>query len=150
MENVQRSCLKFAHFMSFPGDGDCSWEHVARKTLSYPVMCVASCQIQPGRSALATTCLACQYVHVLQIQHCITNTLISCKYASRTHQFIANLVSEIGRNYSQKASHSPSQATHVSSSNWIYTFPLCRGWVVAQQTRRLREKRFLDNLICKE
>ena len=27
--------------MSFPGDGDCSWEHVARKTLSYPVMCVA-------------------------------------------------------------------------------------------------------------
>ena len=41
MENVQRPCLKFAHFMSFPGDGDCSWEHVARKTLSYPVMCVA-------------------------------------------------------------------------------------------------------------
>ena len=27
--------------MSFPGDGDCSREHVARKTLSYPVMCVA-------------------------------------------------------------------------------------------------------------
>ena len=27
--------------MSFPGDGDCSREHVARKTLSYPVMRVA-------------------------------------------------------------------------------------------------------------
>ena len=138
--------------MSFPGDGDCSREHVARKALSYPVMCVVCSQIQPRRSALTTTCLACQYLHVLHIQHCITNTLISCKYASRsrTHTFIANLVSEVGGNYSQKARHSPSQATHVSSSNWIYTFPLCRGWVVAQQTRRLREKRFLDNLICKE
>ena len=89
-------CLKFAQFMSFPGDGDCSWEHVARKTLSYPVMCVVCSQIQPRRSALTTTCLACQYLHVLHIQHCITNTLISRKYASRTHQFIANLVSEVG------------------------------------------------------